>query len=51
MSRLTISISAKWEQYLKQLANDHQVDLNRVIGELCEWLFPILKAKNSLNSG
>ena len=39
MSRLSISIPAKWEQYLKQLANDHQVDLNRVIGELCEWAF------------
>ena len=21
------------------MANDHQVDLNRVIGELCEWAF------------
>ena len=39
MSRLAISIPSKWEQYLKQLANDHQVDLNRVIGELCEWAF------------
>ena len=39
MSRLTISIPAKWEQYLKQLANDHQVDLNSVFSELCEWAF------------
>ena len=39
MSKIAISIPAKWEQYLKQLANDHQVDLNRVIGELCEWAF------------
>jgi hypothetical protein len=39
MSRIAISIPARWEQYLKQLANDHQVDLNRVIGELCEWAF------------
>ena len=39
MSRLAISIPAKWEQYLKQLANDHQIDLNRVISELCEWAF------------
>ena len=39
MSSLTISIPAKWEQYLKQLANDHQVDLNSVFSELCEWAF------------
>ncbi len=39
MSGLTISIPAKWEQYLKQLADDHQVDLNGIISELCEWAF------------
>ena len=39
MSRLAISIPAKWEQYLKQLANEHQVDLNSVFSELCEWAF------------
>ena len=39
MSRLAISIPAKWEQYLKQLADDHQVDMNRLISELCEWAF------------
>ena len=39
MSRLTISIPAKWEQYLKQLANAHQVDLNSIFSELCEWAF------------
>ena len=45
MSKLAISIPAKWEQYLKQLANDHQVDLNRVIGELCEWAFSNAEGK------
>ncbi len=39
MSRLAISIPAKWEQFLKQLADDHQVDLNSVFSELCEWSF------------
>ena len=39
MSRSPISIPAKWEQYLKQLADDHQVDLNSVFSELCEWAF------------
>ena len=39
MSRLSISIPAKSEQYLKQLAIEHQVDLNSVFSELCEWAY------------
>ena len=39
MSKTAISIPAKWEQYLKRSADEHQVDLNRVINELCEWAF------------
>lgn len=45
MSKIAISIPVKWEQYLKQLANDHQIDLNRVIGELCEWAFSNVEGK------
>ncbi len=39
MSKSAISIPEKWEQFLKQLADNHQVDLNRVISELCAWAF------------
>jgi hypothetical protein len=39
MTRFSISIPDKWEQYLKQLANDHQVDLDSVFSELCDWAF------------
>ncbi len=39
MVELKISLKAKWEQYLKSLANDHQTNLNNVINELCEWAF------------
>jgi hypothetical protein len=39
MAKSTISLPSKWEQFLKQLADDHQVDLNSVIGELCAWAF------------
>jgi hypothetical protein len=35
----TVSLPAKWEKFLKQLADDHQVDLNSVINELCAWAF------------
>ena len=39
MVGLTASLPAKWEQFLKQLADDHAIDLNTVISELCEWAF------------
>jgi len=34
-----VSLPAKCEQFLKQLADDHQIDLNTVVSELCEWAF------------
>ena len=39
MVGLTVSLPTKWEQFLKRLADDHQVDLNGVVGELCAWAF------------
>jgi hypothetical protein len=39
MVGLTVSLPAKWEQFLKHLAGDHEVDLNTVVSELCEWAF------------
>jgi hypothetical protein len=35
----SISLPAKWEQFLKNLAEDHYVDLGAVVGQLCEWAF------------
>jgi len=35
----TVSLPIKWEKFLKELADDHQVDLNGVISELCAWAF------------
>ena len=39
MSKYMVSLPAKWERYLKRLADDHQADLNSVISELCTWAF------------
>jgi len=36
---LTVSLPAKWEQFLKRLADDYGIDLNTVVRELCEWSF------------
>jgi hypothetical protein len=35
----SISLPPKWEQFLKNLADDHDIDLNAVISQLCEWAF------------
>jgi len=35
----TVSLPVKWDKFLKQLADDHQIDLNSVISELCAWAF------------
>jgi ribosomal protein L12E/L44/L45/RPP1/RPP2 len=39
MVKSSVSIPSKWEQYLKRLAEDHQVGLDKVMNELCTWAF------------
>ena len=34
-----VSLPAKCEQFLKRLADDHEIDLNTVLSELCAWAF------------
>jgi hypothetical protein len=33
----TVFLPAKWEQFLKHLAADHEIEFNVVVSELCEW--------------
>jgi hypothetical protein len=35
----SIILPAKWEQLLKKMAEDHNVDLSAVVSQLCEWAF------------
>ena len=39
MAKYMVSLPARWEQFLKRLADDHQVELDSVISELCTWAF------------
>jgi hypothetical protein len=39
MDGSSISLPAKWEQFLKNLADDHDIDLNAIVSQLCEWAF------------
>ena len=45
-----VSLPVKWEQFLKQLAENHQVELNSVISELCEWAFSNLEGKKQFEA-
>jgi hypothetical protein len=39
MGGFSLSLPANWEEFLKRLANDHEIDVGDVISELCEWTF------------
>ena len=39
MGSFSVSLPANWEEYLKSLADEHNVDVGKVISGLCEWAF------------
>jgi hypothetical protein len=46
----TVVLPVKWEKFLKQLADDHQVDLNGVVSELCAWAFSNSEGKKQFEA-
>jgi hypothetical protein len=45
MDIFSVSLQANWEEFLKRLADDHEIDVSKVINELCEWAFSSLDSK------
>jgi hypothetical protein len=45
MAGLTVFLPEKWTQFLKHLADDHEIDINVVVSELCEWVFSDSESK------
>ena len=39
MGSFSVSLPSKWEEFLKRLADDHDIDVSKVISGLCEWAF------------
>ena len=39
MAGFAASLPEKWKQFLEHLADDHEIDINTVVRELCEWAF------------
>ena len=45
MSCFSVSLPANWEEYLKRLADERDIDVSRVIGGLCDWAFSVSDSK------
>jgi hypothetical protein len=45
-----IPISEKWEQFLKQLADNHQIEIDNVINELFAWAFSNSETKKQFEA-
>jgi hypothetical protein len=45
MGSFSVSLPTNWEEYLKQLADDHEIEVSKVIGGLCEWAFSVSDSK------
>jgi hypothetical protein len=49
MVESSVSLPTKWEQFLKHLADEHKIDLNAVVKELCEWAFSDSESKEQFS--
>lgn len=47
MVNFLVTLPANWGEFLDQLADNHDIDVGTVIGELCNWAFsrPEFKAQ------
>jgi hypothetical protein len=39
MVSFSVTLPTKWEEFLKSLAEEHDIDVSKVISGLCEWAF------------
>ncbi len=39
MNSFQVSLAANWEEFLKRLADEHDIDVGKVISGLCDWAF------------
>jgi len=39
MDSFSVSLPVNWEEFLKGLADEHDIDVGKVISGLCEWAF------------
>jgi hypothetical protein len=39
MDSFSVSLTKKWDEFLKVMADEHDIDISKVIIGLCEWAF------------
>jgi hypothetical protein len=47
---VTVSVPRKWERFLKRLADDHDIELNTLLSELCDWAFSDAEGKEQFKA-
>jgi hypothetical protein len=50
MDSLLVSLPANWEEFLKRLADEHDIDVGKVIGALCDWAFSRTEYKDQFEA-
>jgi hypothetical protein len=45
MVSFSVSLPENWEKFIKQLADDHDIDVSKVISGLCDWAFSVSDSK------
>ena len=45
MTGSSISLPTRWEPLLRNFAKDHDIDLNMVVSQLCDWAFSDAESK------
>ncbi len=50
LGNFSVSLSANWEERLKNLADDHEIDIGKVIDGLCEWALSSSENKNQFET-
>ena len=39
MVNFLVSLPTNWEEFLENMADEHDIEIGEVIGELCNWAF------------
>jgi hypothetical protein len=45
MSNISVSSTESWEAFLKRLADEHDIEVGKVIDGLCDWAFSVSDSK------
>jgi uncharacterized protein with NAD-binding domain and iron-sulfur cluster len=45
MGSFSVSLPVKWAEFFQRLADDHDIDVSKVISGLCDWAFSVSDSK------